>query len=526
MINFTYLRQPPKRYTFEMPKLRQWIEFWCEGKVLNLFAGKTFLNVDEVRVDINVEMNADYYMDAYSFVSMWIQERKAKFGTIIMDPPYCYSEDTDVFTDKGWKEIKDIVDNRLDYKVATLNPLTNELEFHNIINYYKYKYEGEMIHFKQRNVELKVTPNHKLWCRKQWYTHKFKFTEASSVSQGITFQKNCGWKGINKRFFLLPKVDFVRANRYGKKFAEEKKIDMKDWLRFFGIWIAEGSLGNKIKKNRKMASEFKVTITQKKIENRKIIERWLDKLPFHYYKDGIDYRIWDKQLYTYLFKFGKSKQRYIPEDIKNLSSDLLGYLIEGLMLGDGCIYKEEKCKNGKIYRSIRKSYSTASKRLANDFNEIILKTGKSCTIFKQDKNGVFNISIIGRNNFPTIPTIRMNYQKKLYMYKGFVYCIEVPNNILYVRTKGKNQSVWCGNSIRKSREKYEGKYVGNLTKIKNALPSILRDKGRIISLGYDSVGMSKSRGFTKIAICLICHGGDHNDTIGLIEQKDERRFFL
>jgi len=76
-------------------------------------------------------------------------------------------------------------------------------------------------------------------------------------------------------------------------------------------------------------------------------------------------------------------------------------------------------------------------------------------------------------------------------------------------------------NIRKSREKYNGKYIGHLTKIKNALPGILNDRARVISLGYDSVGMSKSRGFEKIAVCLVCHGGDHNDTICLVEQKVE-----
>ena len=55
------------------------------------------------------------------------------------------------------------------------------------------------------------------------------------------------------------------------------------------------------------------------------------------------------------------------------------------------------------------------------------------------------------------------------------------------------------------------------TKIKNILPRILNKNSRVITLGYDSVGMSRKRGFRKIAICLVCHGGDHNDTIGLVE---------
>lgn len=74
-------------------------------------------------------------------------------------------------------------------------------------------------------------------------------------------------------------------------------------------------------------------------------------------------------------------------------------------------------------------------------------------------------------------------------------------------------------NLRKSREKYEGRYIGSLTKVKNALPRIINPHGRVISFGYDSVGMAKCRRFKKIAICLVCHNGDHNDTICLVEQK-------
>ncbi len=83
-MRITYLTQPPKRYTFEQPKLKIWIESWCNGKVLNLFAGKTKLNVNEFRVDSDKSMLADYYGDAYEFV----KTTKLRFDTIILDPPY------------------------------------------------------------------------------------------------------------------------------------------------------------------------------------------------------------------------------------------------------------------------------------------------------------------------------------------------------------------------------------------------------------------------------------------------------
>lgn len=84
-INFTYLAQPPRKYTFEQPKLKLWVESWCKGKVLNLFAGKTLLDIDEVRVDIDKDMPADYHMVAFEFISTWQGD---KFDTVILDPPY------------------------------------------------------------------------------------------------------------------------------------------------------------------------------------------------------------------------------------------------------------------------------------------------------------------------------------------------------------------------------------------------------------------------------------------------------
>jgi len=87
-MDFTYLKQPPKKYTFEMPRLYKWTVQNCKGKTLNLFAGKTKLKgIDETRVDLNKDVPADYYMDAYSFVLM-AKEKGWKYDTVVFDPPY------------------------------------------------------------------------------------------------------------------------------------------------------------------------------------------------------------------------------------------------------------------------------------------------------------------------------------------------------------------------------------------------------------------------------------------------------
>lgn len=98
-IKFIYLEQPPKKYTFEQPKVKKWIEEKCRGKVLNLFAGKTRLNTNEVRVDLSNEFNPDYCMDAFSFV-LYAKENNYKFDTIILDPPYSLRKSMEKYNGK------------------------------------------------------------------------------------------------------------------------------------------------------------------------------------------------------------------------------------------------------------------------------------------------------------------------------------------------------------------------------------------------------------------------------------------
>ena len=86
-----------KRYTFECPKIKKWVEESSKGKVLNLFSGKVRLNLQEIRNDINSDMDAEYHLDAVDFVKLW---KKEKFDTIILDPPYSYRKSIEMYEGK------------------------------------------------------------------------------------------------------------------------------------------------------------------------------------------------------------------------------------------------------------------------------------------------------------------------------------------------------------------------------------------------------------------------------------------
>jgi tRNA1(Val) A37 N6-methylase TrmN6 len=54
---------------------------------------------------------------------------------------------------------------------------------------------------------------------------------------------------------------------------------------------------------------------------------------------------------------------------------------------------------------------------------------------------------------------------------------------------------------------------------KKEISRIVKPGGKVISFGWNTSGIGKKLGFTKKKIILICHGGNHNDTIVLIESK-------
>jgi len=109
MVVIEHFQCPLNRYTFSVKPIRQWVERVCAGRVLNLFAGQTLLNVSEVRNDLDVAMPADYHLDALEFLRDWQGE---KFHTILLDPPYAYRKSMEMY--KGivcspFRQLKDAI---------------------------------------------------------------------------------------------------------------------------------------------------------------------------------------------------------------------------------------------------------------------------------------------------------------------------------------------------------------------------------------------------------------------------------
>lgn len=56
-------------------------------------------------------------------------------------------------------------------------------------------------------------------------------------------------------------------------------------------------------------------------------------------------------------------------------------------------------------------------------------------------------------------------------------------------------------------------------RVRDALDQLIAPGGIVLSFGWNSNGMGKSRGYEIIELALVAHGGAHNDTICMAERK-------
>jgi hypothetical protein len=56
---------------------------------------------------------------------------------------------------------------------------------------------------------------------------------------------------------------------------------------------------------------------------------------------------------------------------------------------------------------------------------------------------------------------------------------------------------------------------------RDALDKLIVPNGVVLSFGWSSAGMGEGRGYDLLGILLVAHGGAHNDTICMVERKQE-----
>lgn len=436
----------------------------------------------------------DYMVKAYNFPAT------------ILRGFNCYDEETQVLTNKGFKYFKDLGGNEL---IASLNPKTECLEYQKPIDFVAKPYEGNMIKVKGRQLDLLVTPNHNMWVRK-YNGGKYHLVEAYRLldykgkPKGPVFLLSPPyWNGKQTSYYNIPKFSkksldlgkrlFIKqrlmlllfnigekwftldeiskkledftgliTNKmlirsylyifYRKGFLERKekqiyrgkhqlyKVNKKElkraliwsipievWVKFLAWYLSEGSINkNEVKIKQKSLKRAKEVL--------RIIKALGVKAHFGREKSGIYHsRFSDRGFAYYLKQFGHAKAKFIPDFIKQLPRGMIKEFLKTYEKGDGHIgyfHGYKACE----------SISSYSSSMIDDLQELCLKAG-----WASSSNGRW--LFIARKRNEVHPSTKNNFSIK--DYSGMVYCVTVPNHIIYVRRHGKG--MFCGNTYGRKR---------------------------------------------------------------------------
>lgn len=333
---------------------------------------------------------------------------------MVKDKIHCVDKNTEVLTYSGWKYVSQVTKND---KIATL--VDERLEYCHPTDVMSYPdYEGSMYYIKNRSVDLAVTGNHRMWISE--FDHKsnkwseYHFAKAEDiVGRRVQYKNDAEWIK-NDYQFKLP------AYKNDKGFnKEERTINMKYWIEFFGVWIATGKIGN-----------FGVEIAHPDQDKfKKIIEG----CGFDWIKQNNEFVVFDLQLHDYMKQFDvKSSDKYLPDWVWELSKDQCKTLINGLTLN----------KNENELRICH----TSSVQLRDDFQRLCLHAGYVGRYYKNTFiDDLWRIRVLTPHCFSHNDLKTENFEhEKLVVEKCPVFCISVPSEIFYIRRNG--TICWTGNS--------------------------------------------------------------------------------
>lgn len=341
--------------------------------------------------------------------------------------PRCYSKDTDVLTRRGWIPIYDLT---IEDEVLSLDPISRDLAYVTVEKTMSYENEPTLIRFSSRNFDLKVTKDHNMCGLSDWqYKHdrrsKLQFWGARHTATSRHLYRSSEWIGS------MP-VDLCTFG-----------LSLEEFCTFMGYYLSEGSCH---------PSPGQINISQFKKESKEIMWKSLSSMPWTTctsVQKGI--YVFHKQLWQYLQQFGKSHEKFIPEEIKSLPNKYLNLFLDAYILGDGCRQRGSEDFRGGGFRE-EVSVSTSSTRMAADIGELFLKTGfRPSYLFEEPKtvqhhNGLYT----SKHGQWRITRCYSQWASVASMaveeipYNDTVYCVELEKfHTLYVRVEGKCS--WSGN---------------------------------------------------------------------------------
>ncbi len=359
----------------------------------------------------------------------------------------CYTESMEILTDSGWKRFPD-VDLERD-RFATRHQQTHAFEWQKATYFHKAEWDsvtqGDLYRFVSRGLDLVVTPNHRMLVtslpRALGGSRHRERGEAIVRADHLADHRNNASAIPMTSIWEAPDVEEVRLPRSTAR-AHEFVCSGDDFAAFMGMFLAEGSAtnGDQVYISQQLDSKGFVLY-------RDLLARMFGRTVCH---TGKNFVLGHKTLHDYLRPLGWAHEKRIPDLVMGMSARQLRVFWDYYLVGDGWIERPgRKSKGG------RQRIATTSPRLAGQLQELSQKIGMFATVLtyapKRDRR-LPGGRVIPKERQRPLYVIGLRHSRtsafkvERVPYRGSLYCVSVPNEVIYVRRNGR--AAWCGNTIK------------------------------------------------------------------------------
>lgn len=331
----------------------------------------------------------------------------------------CHDPETEVLTRSGWLPFADLT---MDNELATVDPVTREISYEKPTRIIEKHYSGDMHYLEGRGHNFAVTADHMMLVRKWDESVRKLSADYTQVPMA-----EIGWyAGLMTQVhqsggdstYTIPGVE-------GHKRASQRTdltVDMGDWLRFLGIYLAEGTM------LRGADGSNKIQIAAFKNREKTFVRDLLPRLGVQALELEDRFTFHSARIYQHMEDLGLkgvyATDKFVPRFVFNQSSEMIERLLEGHREGDGSF------QNGTW------THHTSSPQLADDLQELAFLAGyKTAVSVRQPRiSFIQGREVRGDHNAYAVRTLKGSQSSierksvRVKHYEGLVYCAEVPTH--------------------------------------------------------------------------------------------------
>lgn len=312
----------------------------------------------------------------------------------------CYSSDTQVLTNEGWKYFYEL--NKTE-KVLQWDKDNDKLSWIKPLNYFEYNIDDELILLQNRHTEQLITKNHKVVCdikkdHKQ-YHNKYDYIEAQKI--------------LKSDFVKLPLASYYYGNLHYK------------YAYIIG-WFLTDAWIHKDGKAVCFSQSKKDKLVKLKNELERLKEKGLCKYSEYIRKSKKENQQEEHSFYVtgkianYLIN--EFPNREFKEEFIELDKESKDKLLEGLIDGDGSSRENSYSHTFWSKKDFRNNILSAMLTTMGYRNYISYSEGHKGVVF---------------NTKHQTTEIQYKHKKENVKYSGKVYCLQTETGAFVVRRKGK-----------------------------------------------------------------------------------------